>query len=99
MNSFKPYKLDTKKVTLSGASQRIELPQPARSGDVIKVSNIGTATAFLRNGDSTITASTTVDMPQLANSVETYSLDQGDTHVAINGVAGSDVYVTQGVGL
>lgn len=99
MNSFKPYKLPTVSQVLDGSSRALALPQPARSGDVIKVVVSGTAVAFLKQGDSSVTASTSTDMPQLANSVETYDLDTGTTHIGVNGASGSTVYVTMGVGM
>lgn len=99
MNSFKPYKISTKNQALDGNSHAIALPQVARSGDVIKVVVIGTEAAFIKTGSSTVTASTSTDMPQLAGSVETYSLDDGTSHIAVNGSAGSTVYITMGVGL
>lgn len=97
---FKPYHLPTKNVTLSGSSQLIELPQPARSGDVIKVVVNGSDAAFIEQGDSAVAASTTTSMPQLGTHTETYELDTDTTHIAINGAAGSTVvYVTMGTGI
>lgn len=100
VNAFKPYKIyPTSNSTLDGNSNRIALPRPAASGDVIKVSVIGTTDAFLNWGGSGVVAATTTSMPQLAGSVELYSLDDGDTHIAIIGTAGSVVYVTMGTGV
>lgn len=98
INAFKPYDFDTLKSTLDGSSNRVALPQPARSNDVVKVANIGTSAAFTKIGGSAV-AATTSSMPVLANSVEVFTLNAGDTHVAIIGAAGSDVYVTMGTGI
>lgn len=99
ISAFKPYYFATGSVTLSGASQRVTLPQPARTGDVIKVLVSGSDAAFIKQGDSSVTAAGT-DMPQLGNSCELYSLDVGVTDIAIYGANGTTVvYVTMGTGL
>lgn len=99
INAFKPYDSATVNSTLDGNSNRVALPYPARSNDVVKVANIGTSAAFIKIGDSAVAAATTTSMPVLANSVEVFTLNTGDTHVAIIGAAGSVVYVTMGTGV
>ena len=99
VQAFKPYKLATKSQVLDGNSNRVELPQVARSGDKIRVVNSGTAICSLNQGGSTITSSDTTDMVMLANSVEVFSLDDGVTHIAIDGASGSTVYITMGTGI
>lgn len=97
---FKPYsEYNTLSQALDGNSNRVTLPQMARSGDVIRVAVKGTEAAAIKAGGSTVTASDTADMILLANSVEVFSLDTGVTHVAIDGAAGSTVYITMGTGI
>lgn len=99
INAFKPYDSATVNSATNGSSNRVALPYPARSSDVIKVANIGTAAAFIKIGDSAVAAATATSMPVLSNSVEVFTLNAGDTHVAIIGEAGSTVYVTMGTGM
>lgn len=96
---FKPYNLATKSQALDGNSNRVELPQMARSGDVIRVAVVGTEKASIKAGGATVTSSDTTDMILIANSVEVFTLDEGVTHVAIDGTAGSTVYITMGTGI
>lgn len=99
INAFKPYDYATLKSTLDGNSNRVALPYPARSNDVVRIANVGTSAAFIKIGGSAVAAATATSMPVLANSVEVFTLNTEETHVAIIGAAGSDVYVTMGTGI
>lgn len=99
ISPFKPYDSATVSSTLDGNSNRVALPYPARSADVVKVANIGTAAAFVKVGGAAVAASASTSMPVLANSVEVFTLNEGESHVAIIGAAGSVVYVTMGTGI
>lgn len=99
IQAFKPYYSATLSQALDGNSNRVALPQPARSGDVIRVVVSGTSVAAIKQGGSSVTASDASDMVMLANSVEIFALDTGTTHIAIDGAAGSTVYVTMGTGI
>lgn len=101
MNSFKPYKITPVSQALDGSNHALALPQTARSGDVIRVVVSGTATArvYADKTAAAATGSIANGVLMLANSVETFSLDEGVTHIGIDGAAGSTVEVNMGVGL
>lgn len=99
MKAFKPYQYAPVSQALDGSSHALALPIPSRSNDVIRVVVSGTAVAAIKAGASTITASSTVDMLLLANSVELFTLDDGVTHIAVNGASGSTVQITMGTGI
>lgn len=102
MNSFKPYRsLAPQAITLDGSTQIAALPQMARSGDTVRIVVSGTSTARVQPGKTSQEASSTVSTGSLmlANSVETFSLDEGISYVAVSGTAGSSVEIQMGTGL
>jgi hypothetical protein len=65
----------------------------------IRVHNIGTNIVYIALGTDTVTASTTT-MSLAAGAVETFTLDDGQTHLAaIAGAAGNTLNITLGQGI
>ena len=95
MNNFKPYiAYAPLSQELDGSSHALALPQQARSGDAVRIVVAGTSNATIWFGDSSATA----QMTMLSNSIESFALDEGVTHVVVDGSAGSTVEVTMGIG-
>lgn len=68
-------------------------------GDEIRIANTGTAVAFVEFGESTIAATTTTSVPILPNTVEVFSVNPVQTHVAAITVSGTTtLYITTGRG-
>lgn len=80
--------------SVSGASASVALPLGA--GDVLRILNDGTATAFFKFGDSTVTAAVT-DTPILAGMSEAFTYPESQTHIAAIGTSGT-LRVTRGYG-
>lgn len=96
---FKPYEFAPLAVTLDGSTKLVVLPQIARSDDTVRIVVAGTATARVKRGNSTaVTGSVANGSIMLANSVEVFTLDTGNTHFAISGAAGSTVEIEMGTG-
>lgn len=85
----------TASLAVTTSTGRVALAADASS---VRLYNAGTATAFVKFGDSSITAATT-NMPIPAGVVETFRPPGGATHVAaITSSGTATLYVTSGEG-
>lgn len=101
MNTFKPYRgLAPLAVTLNGTTQVVQLGQVARSNDAIRVIVSGATQPRIQPGTDSSEASSTISNGSLmlANSVETFTLDEGISHIAVSGDAGSSLEIHLGTG-
>lgn len=64
--------------TVSGTSARVAY---AGTGNVIRICNVGASEAYVKSGDSTVTA-TTSSMSIPAGVVEVFTIPKTDTHLA-----------------
>lgn len=79
------------------ASTSVALPS-ARSGSVARVAVVGTGTAYIEFGDSTVTASLSSSMPVFPGS-ELFDIKDSIAYVAaVSDVPGTKVYITIGEG-
>ena len=70
-----------------------------REGAQVRVCNSGSVVAFVAFGDSGATATTTTSMPILPNTVEVFTVNPTQTHMAAITASGSTtLYLTTGVG-
>ncbi len=72
--------------TVSGTSARVAYA--TGSGNVIRICNVGAAEAYVKSGDSTVTA-TTSSMSIPAGVVEVFTIPKTDTHLAAISDGGS----------
>lgn len=65
----------------------------------IRVANTSNVLAFINFGNSGVTASTTTGIPILPNTVEVFTLERAETHVAgITNTGTAQLYITTGRG-
>ena len=98
--SFHPIPDSTVNINVSSTSQSVFVT--STNDDIqVRVANDGTATAWVKFGNAPATASTTLNMPVMAGSVEvfTVSVDGGALYMAAI-AAGSTgkIYATPGFG-
>lgn len=80
--------------TVSGSSARVALP--GGQGDVLRILNDATATAFFKFGDVTVEAAVT-DTPILAGMSEVFTYPANATYIAAIGTSGT-LRITRGYG-
>jgi len=92
----------TVNISVSNASQRV-LVSKGRGVQQIRWKNDGTATVWIRFGDSTVTADTTTGMPVGAGDCEVQTVlapFSGDIYVAVIAAASTgSIYFTPGAGI
>lgn len=101
MNPFIPLPNATKNIALSGSSQSVDLSLPAGYSEQVEVANMGTETAFVAFGKSTITTTTTTGYPVGAGCILTLTLTAMSTKpyaAAISSGAVGTIYFTPGSG-
>jgi hypothetical protein len=87
----------TVNVAVTAASQALAITRPGVGTQSVRIANIGTQTIFIVFGISTATATVAAGMPMLANTAETFTIENEVTTVAvIAGNTGSTMYVTTG---
>lgn len=89
------------KITVSSSSQRVAING---NPDSIRICNLGTATVWIKFGDSTVTADATNDMPIPGNGfteVQRYGNADGSVLYVAAIAAGStgDIWFTPGSGI
>lgn len=102
LRAFKPYGAN---VTVNAAVTTSSAALAFGSGGSIgtksvRIANVGSNTIFITFGTGSATAATTTSLPMLGNTVEVFTVNADNTHVAhISGAAGNTIYVTVGEGL
>lgn len=94
----------TKSITVAASSGRVQLTSGSAAGEIaIRIMNNGTATAWIRFGDSTAVADATKDIPIGSGGTEVLTAqipDGGSLNVAaIAAGATGVIYFTPGVGI
>lgn len=89
----------TLSVTTSSATTALGAGTGGAGGIKVRVCSVGSATAFLQFGDSTVTASVLTSIPITSGDIEVFTFGPNVTHVAaITGASTATVYVTPGHG-
>lgn len=101
ISPFTPQQAKTTSITASTASANVALPGGA--GQQVRVINTASIQVYLAFGASTITASTSTDMPMLANAApEKFTVPIGSVVSYMAAIASAattlPVFVTQGEG-
>lgn len=97
MNAFRPATAATVNISTSTSSARVQIAGAASFGSY-RVHNAGTTTAFIAEGDVTVTAATTTGVPIPAGAIEVLSF--GNTHIAAILASGTGtLYITPGDGI
>ena len=91
---------DTKNISAGTTTGSVALTGfTSVAGGSVRVHNAGSVTAFVRFGNSAITAVLTTAIPIPAGAVEAFELGAGCTHMAaITASSTATVYVTSGQG-
>jgi hypothetical protein len=95
LKTFMPNGSATATISATTVTARAAVDQHSNSARVV---NAGTATAFLKFGDSTVEATTT-DMPILSGATETFTKGAATHIAAITASGTATVYLTSGEGL
>jgi len=101
MSAFK-WSKSSLNLVVTASNNRIALRTDARIGmnESIRVHNIGTNIVYIALGTDTVSADSSTTMSLAAGGVETFSLSDGQTHLAaIAAATGNTLNITVGQGI
>ncbi len=101
---FRPTPASTVNLSVTSSSSRVQVLTATSLADVsgssvVRLYNAGSVVVFVAFGDSTVTATTTANMPIAPGSVEAFRVNPAQTHVAgITAAGTATLYATPGAG-
>ncbi len=99
---YRPDPAATVNLSATTSSSRVQVltaSYGSSSEPVVRLYNAGSVVVFVAFGDSTVTASTTANMPIAPGSVEAFTVSPTQTHVAgITASGSATLYATPGAG-
>ncbi len=98
IRSFQPVG-DTVSLAVGTGTSNIAVTRNGMGLQAVRLFNDGNEKIYVRFGDSTVTAAVATGIPMLPNSIEVFSFQREQTHIAaIAGAPGNTLRVTTGEG-